>query len=421
MKARRVCHGFCSVALFLMVLSAIAWSAEPAKKTAKTGVLKVGASAPLSGIMSPWGIPETEIASLYIDALNEDGGIVAGDTTYKLVFVKSDDKATPDGIKASGDRLIHTEKVNVVVGGWMMPIATVMGREGAAANIPIIHAVREAPGFEVVTPKAPTMFDLCWPQLQTMETYIPALKKGALPNVKTYALISKDDTYGRSMMQSILNLKQEWQTKYGLELVYDSIFPITAQDMTPWLSKIAASPKKADLIFAVSATAPNMAMIAKQSYEMGLKVPVVTVPNLTDVGEFIKITGYDAAQYVYTSGCGPWDYPKTSPKFKEMSQRIRKMWKDKHGTDFAFGDAFGWFANQIAAYMSAIKIANSVKTEDIVKALETKPIEHFYGTSVASGEKTYGIKRILNYDVMISKIAGREQKPVATVPSWPVP
>jgi ABC-type branched-subunit amino acid transport system substrate-binding protein len=421
MKARRLIYSFCSVALFLFALSAAAWSAEPAKKPTKTGVLKIGASAPLSGIMSPWGIPETEIASLYVDALNEDGGIVVGDTAYKLVFVKSDDKATPDGIKASGDRLIHTEKVNVVVGGWMMPIATVMGREGAAANIPIIHAVREAPGFEVVTPKAPTMFDLCWPQLQTMETYIPALKKGALPNVKTYALISKDDTYGRSMMQSILALKQEWQTKYGLELVYDSIFPITAQDMTPWLSKIAASPKKADLIFAVSATAPNMAMIAKQSYEMGLKVPVVTVPNLTDVGEFIKITGYEAAQYVYTSGCGPWDYPKTSPKFKEMSLRIRKMWKDKHGTDFAFGDAFGWFANQVAVYVTAIKLSNSIKTEDIVRTLETKPIEHFYGTSIASGEKTYGIKRILNYDVMISKINGREQKPVATVPSWPVP
>lgn len=191
--------------------------------------------------------------------------------------------------------------------------------------------------------------------------------------------------------------------------------------MTPWLSKIAALPKKADLIFAVSATAPNMAMIAKQSYEMGLKVPVITVPNLTDVNEFIKITGYEAAQYVYTSGCGPWDYPKTSPKFKEMSLRVRKMYKDKHGTEFNFGDAFGWFANQVAAYVTAIKLANSVKTEDIVRALETKPIEHFYGTSTASGEKTYGIKRILNYDVMISKITGREQKPVATVPSWPVP
>jgi len=421
MKARKAWYGFCLVALSIMVLCAAAHGAEPAKKATKTAILKIGASAPLSGIMSPWGIPETEIASLYIDALNEDGGIVVGDTAYKLVFVKSDDKATPDGIKASGDRLIHTEKVNVVVGGWMMPIATVMGREGAAANIPVIHAVREAPGFEVVTPKAPAMFDLCWPQLQTMDTYIPALKKGALPNIKTYALISKDDTYGRSMMQSILNLKQEWQNKYGLELVYDSIFPITAQDMTPWLSKIAALPKKADLIFAVSATAPNMAMIAKQSYEMGLKVPVITVPNLTDVNEFIKITGYEAAQYVYTSGCGPWDYPKTSPKFKEMSLRVRKMYKDKHGTEFNFGDAFGWFANQVAAYVTAIKLANSVKTEDIVRALETKPIEHFYGTSTASGEKTYGIKRILNYDVMISKITGREQKPVATVPSWPVP
>jgi ABC-type branched-subunit amino acid transport system substrate-binding protein len=421
MKVRGLFYGFCLVVIFFFALSTASWAAEPAKKPTKTGVLKVGASAPLSGIQSPWGIPEAEIGALYAEMINQDGGIVVGDTAYKLVFIKSDDKATPDGTKASADRLIHTEKVNVVVGGWMMPIATIMGREGAMANIPVIHAVREGPGLEVVTPKAPTMFDLCWPQLQTMDQYIPALKKGALPNVKTYALISKDDMYGRSMIQSILNLKQEWQTKYGLELVYDAVYPMTAQDMTPWLSKIAALPKKADLIFAVSGTAPNQAMIAKQSYEMGLKVPIVGVPNLTDVREFIKITGYEAAQYVYTSGCGPWDYPKTSPKFKEMSLRVRKAWKDKHGTDFMFGDAFGWFANQLAAYVGAIKIANSVKTEDIVKALESHPVEHFYGTSVASGEKTYGIKRILNFDCVISKVTGYEQKPVALVPSAPVP
>jgi len=421
MKVRGLFHGLCGAVVFFVMLSTVAWAEEPAKKPTKTGVLKIGASQPLSGIMAPWGIPESEIGALYADILNEDGGIVVGDTTYKIVFIRSDDKATPDGIKASADRLVHTEKVNAVVGGFLMPIATDMGREGAAANIPVIHAVREAPGLDVVTPKAPTMFDLCWPQLQSMDMYIPALKKGALPNIKTYALISKDDTYGRSMMQSIINLKQEWQTKYGLEAVYDAIFPITAQDMTPWLSKIAALPKKADLIFAVSAAAPNMAMIAKQSYEMGLKVPVVTVPDLTDVREFIKIAGYDAAQYVYTSGCGPWDYPKTSPKFKEMANRVRKAWKDKHGTDFEFGDAFEWVANQLAVYVSAVKAANSVKTEDIVRALETKPIEHFYGTSVASGEKTYGIKHILNYDAVISKVTGYDQKPVALVPSKPVP
>ena len=158
-------------------------------------------------------------------------------------------------------------------------------------------------------------------------------------------------------------------------------------------------------------------MIAKQSYEMGLKVPIVTVPNLTDVGEFIKIAGYEGSQYVYTSGCAPWDSPKTSAKFKDMANRIRKAWKDKHGTDLTFGDSFAWCANHLAAYVTAVRIANSVKTEDIVRTLESKPIDHFYGTSIASGDKTYGIKRMLTYDASIAKIMGREQKPVVTFPT----
>ena len=104
-----------------------------------------------------------------------------------------------------------------------------------------------------------------------------------------------------------------------------------------------------------------------------------------------------------------------------MSNRIRKVWKDKHGAELTFGDSFPWCANHLAAYASAAKLANSLKTEEIVRTLETKPIDHFYGTSVASGEKTYGIKRMLTYDATISKIVGGEQKPVVTLAGEPIP
>ncbi len=419
-KSRTFLMSFCVLLAVCFVLPTISPAAEPVKAT-KTGVIKIGASLPLSGPMSPWGIPEADVTSMYADLINKDGGLVIGDTTYKIQFIVSDDKGTPDGIKASADRLIQTEKVNAVIGGWLPPVATIMGREATMANIPVIHMVREAKGIEVVSPKYPVMFDLGWPQIEGIKVYLPKLKSTALPNVKTYALICKDDTLGRTMLEQIKGLGPEWQSKYGLEQVYEAMFPITAQDMTPWLSKIAALPKKADLIFAASATVPNVAMIAKQSYEMGLKVPIVTVPNLTDAGEFIKIAGLEASQYVYTSGCAPWDFPKTSPAFKDMANRIRKVWKEKHGTDLTFGDAFPWCANHLAAYVSAAKIANSIKTEDIVRTLATKPIEHFYGTSVASGEKTYGIKRMLTYEGTISRFAGHEQKPVVTIADQPIP
>jgi hypothetical protein len=244
---------------------------------------------------------------------------------------------------------------------------------------------------------------------------VPKLKGSVLPNVKTFVVLAKDDALGRTMLKLMQDLKQEWASKYGLELVYAALFPTTAQDMTPWLSKIAALPR-VDLINAVSATATNMAMIAKQSQELGMRCPVITVPSLTDVGEFVNTAGYDAAQRVYTSGCAPWDSPKTSAKYKHMAERIRKVWKDKHGSDLTYGSAFEWAANQLAAYLSAARMANSIKTEDIVRTLESKPIEHFYGTSVASGEKSYGIKRMLTYDTTVVKVTGRDNKPVISFP-----
>jgi ABC-type branched-subunit amino acid transport system substrate-binding protein len=411
MKSKKLFISFCLI-LALVAIPFIGLGANPAAP-AKTGVLKLGVSQPMSGPLASWGNPISEVASIYVDLLNKDGGVTIGGTTYKLKLIVSDDKSTPDGIKASADRLVHTEKVNAAFAGWVPIIVSVFGRECTAANIPCIQAVREYPGLGPVSPKYPVMFNLTNPQIQCVRLFIPKLKSTVLPNVENFALVSKDDLAGTLMFKMVKDLKQEYEEKYGLKLIYDSIFPLMAQDMTPWLSKIAALPK-VDLIYAVSTTPTNLAMIAKQSYELGLKCPIVAVTALADVGVFCDTAGYDAAQFVYCQGCAPWDFAKTSAKYRDMANRIRKVWKDKHGTDLTYSSSFEWCANLIAAYIGAAKIANSIKTEDIIRALETNPIEHFYGASVAGGEKTYGIKRMFIFEVTIGKIVGREQKPVVS-------
>ncbi|MEI9476533.1 MAG: ABC transporter substrate-binding protein [Deltaproteobacteria bacterium] len=379
----------------------------------KTGTLKIGVSLPLSGPAAAWGNPISEVALIYADLLNKDGGVNIGGTTYKINLIVSDDKFTPDGMKASADRLINTEKVSAVVGGWLPSIASILGRECTAANIPIIQGVREMTGLEVVSPKYPVMFYLGPPHFQLVENVIPKLKEKVLPNIKYVALLSKDDAIGRSGFELIGKLRQQWKEKYGLEIAYESLFPITAQDMTPWLTKIAQLPK-VDVIYAPSATSTNLAMISKQAYEKGLRCPIVLAATLTDVGEFVDTAGSDAAQFVYTHGCAPWDFPKASKKFMDMANRIRKAWNDKKGKDLTYGASFEFCTNQLLIYLEAAKIAGSVKTEDIVRTLETKPVEHFYGTAGLSGKKTYGINRMLLYDTTVAKVVGRENKVVMT-------
>ena len=155
-------------------------------------------------------------------------------------------------------------------------------------------------------------------------------------------------------------------------------------------------------------------MIAKQAFEKGLKCPIVSAATLTDVGQFVDTAGYDAAQLVYTHGSAPWDFPKASKKFMDMANRIRKAWNEKHGKDLTYGASFEFCANQLLVYLEAAKDAGSIKTEDIVRTLETKSIEHFYGTAGLSGKKTYGINRMLLYDTSVVRVAGRENKVVMT-------
>lgn len=398
----------------MSILLPLCWIDVHAASPAKTGVIKVGSSLPLSGPVSAWGNPIAEVATMYSDILNKSGGVTIGDTKYEIKFIVLDDKFTPDGVKASADRLVETEKVNVVVGGWLPPIATIFGRACTAAKIPIIQMVRELPDLEVVSPKYPTMFNLGWPQLTCTVYSVPALKRAVFPKAKTVALLTKDDALGRTMSKIIAGSKDEWKTKYDLEIVYQDVFPITAQDMTPWLAKIAAIPEKVDVIYAASATATNLAMIAKQSHELGLRSPIVSVGSLTDVGAFVETAGEEAAQRVYTGGCAPWEFPKSSPAYKEIANKVREMWKGVHGKDLTYGSAFEWCANQLAAYLNAAKGAGSIQTENIVNFLESKPIEHFYGTSLATGKQEYGINHMLRYDVPIVKVEGRQSKVVVT-------
>ena len=414
MKSKKLLKLLITIALTLPLIT-IPFVNADAQQTpaAKTGVLKIGVSLPLSGPAAAWGNPISEVALIYADLLNKDGGVNIGGTTYRINLIVSDDKFTPDGMKASADRLVNTEKVNAVVGGWLPSIASIFGRECTAANVPIIQGVREMTGLEVVSPKYPVMFYLGPPHFQLVENVIPKLKEKVFPNIKSVALLSKDDAIGRSGFELIGKLKQQWKEKYGLEIAYESLFPITAQDMTPWLTKIAQLPK-VDVIYAPSATSTNLAMIAKQSYEKGLRCPIVCAATLTDVGAFVDTAGYDAAQLVHTHGCGPWDFPKASPKFKEMANRIRQTWKAKHGSDLTYGATFEFCANQLLVYLESAKIAGSIKTEDIVSTLETKPVEHFYGTVGLSGKKTYGINRMLLYETSVVRVTGRENKVVMT-------
>ena len=414
MKPRNLLKILSIIALALTLLTILFTNASAQKTFApKTGVLKIGASLPLSGPMAAWGNPISEVALIYADLLNKDGGVIISDTTYKIDLIVSDDKGAPDGMKASADRLVHTEKVNAVIGGWLPFIVSIFGRECSSVNIPIIQGVREMKGLEVVSPKYPVMFYLGPSHFQLLEDVIPKLKNKSLPNIKYVALLCKDDALGRGGMELVRGLKQQWKEKYGLELVYDSLFPITAQDMTPWLSKMGEL-RQVDVIYAASATSTNLAMIAKQSYGIGLRCPIVCAATLTDVGNFVDIAGYDAAQLVYTHGCAPWDFQKASTKYMDMANRIRKAWRDKHNKDLTYGAGFEFCANQLAAYLGAAKIAGSIKTEDIIRALESNPIEHFYGTSSLSGKKTYGINRMIIYDQSIVKVVGRENKVVMT-------
>lgn len=399
--------------LFIVLLVALIFGgacAGPAPTPApgKTGTLKIGAMMPLTGPASLWGDSMTKVNKVYTDLLNQDGGVVIGDTRYTIEFYVEDDQYTPQGASSAVRKLFDAQGVNAIVGHWQPDTVSIGGDAATQRNKVYVSALVYTPGqvAGLLSPKKPTVFAAQYNTKYWFPSIVPELKRKGILDIKVLAVLNKDDDIGVYLRNLMKSKAADWQKDPGIKQVYWETFPMPTQDYAPWLLQIAKLPEKVDTIFCDSVPG-QLALIAKQGYEINPNWTYVTPSYLPQVKEFVNLTGRDAAQRLYTGVGGPWDFKGVSPEYLKMANRIREEYKKKYGEELEFGGAISFLANQMAIYLEGAKMAGSIETQAVVRALETAPkIEHFYGSGSASGEQEFGIKRFFSLNAQIGKIEG---------------
>ena len=91
-------------------------------------VIKVGVMYSLTGEGAPTGKVQTEGALLAIKEVNEAGGIVMGDKTYKVEAVVRDDETKPD-VAVRRYREFQEEGINILVGGTFAHVSTALNEQ----------------------------------------------------------------------------------------------------------------------------------------------------------------------------------------------------------------------------------------------------------------------------------------------------
>ncbi len=388
----------CFFLLICIGVMIVATACAPVKPSSEQKVLKFGSLLPFSGPASMYGERGSQIDQVYIELLNEDGGIKIGDDTYRIELICEDDQFTPAGAAAAARKLIYNDNI-VAIMGYIGP--------GYSALSPVTNPEKvmlfTRTGGVIYNPQRDTYVVFGTP---TGEIFInqAITVMQAHPDLHVLAWTgSMDDR--RMAETAFASVDKMLEKNYGIKSVRD-YYPVGTTNFVPYLVKMAD--QGAEVIF-VGGTILEVGLIAKQRWQMGYKWPIChSSDNIVDI--FYGICGKDAAQGIMGNRVNPLECKKVivSQYYRDMTKRILERYKEKYGKPV---DNHGPFAITFPHFSQYFECAQRIGTTDpdlMMKAIKGGTFDSFLGKYTFGGAKTYGQPIVFGYPCSMGVIKGDE-------------
>lgn len=360
-------------ALSLALLSSVT-AAEP---------IKIGGYMPMTGSVAAFG----DMCWSAIEVAHKMEPTVLGrPVELKLVDTKSDKVESANAVS----RLIEKEKVSVIIGETISG-NTIAGSDYAERQkIPMVTPTATNP---IVTQNKKYVFRVCF--IDTDQGLVGAklaLDKLKAKNVALIYDISQDYCVG------LANFFKKEFTKAGGKITAELMFKTGDRDFTPQLSRIKAV--NPDIIYA-PIYYTELALLAKQAREMGLKAPILSSDG-AQAPELIQLGGDAVEDILFTAHFHP-DMVAT-----DRGKKFVALFTKDTGRQL---DSFGAMgADAYFIVLDAIRRAGSTDPNKIRDALVTT--KDFEGVSGKISLKPDGnaVKAIV-----INKVKNGDFKYVTTI------
>ena len=213
---------------------ALATGIGTADAQTKTGVVKIGSNMELSGNFVAVGIPPATAIRMAVKEINDKGGFVVGDTTYKLQLVEVDNKGATASAVSEMIKLVEDEKVKFVFGPTLGALAAQAGEISIPAKV--IHitqsSVWQVRGYHS-DPTRPLLFNTQLPLGNVAAMDAAALKElGA----KKIVFMGLDDETTKSNLDAFLKTL----IPLGFEVV-PILFPSGTTDFSSYVTRAKSS------------------------------------------------------------------------------------------------------------------------------------------------------------------------------------
>jgi branched-chain amino acid transport system substrate-binding protein len=235
--------------------------------------IKIGSLLSVTGPAAFLGDPELKTLQLYVEKINNEGGVLG--RPLQLIFY--DDGSDASKANSFGKRLIEDDKIDLLIGGTTtgatMSIAPLIERAG----MPFISL---AGAVAIVEPVKKWIFKTPHTDRMAAERVFEDMKKRGLTNI---ALLSETSGFGQSGKKE----SEIAAAKMGITLVAEDTYGPKDTDMGPQLTKIKGTPGvQALFIFGLG---QGPAIVNKNIKQLGITMPVYHAHGVASE-EFIKLS-----------------------------------------------------------------------------------------------------------------------------------
>ncbi len=210
--------------------------------------IKIGASAPKTGPLgAPAAVTHWPNIKLWVEEVNNRGGLKVGGKQMKVEVIELDDKTTADEAIKNITRLATVDKVDFIVTPYSTGINAATAPLIAKFGYPHIATTAASNSVEDFAKRWNNSVWMLGTSKQLAEGAADALKKlrdsGAIG--KRVALVNVADAFGLEL----LNAGKPALQKAGFEIVYEASYPLGTQDVAPIISAAKAANPDAFVAF----------------------------------------------------------------------------------------------------------------------------------------------------------------------------
>lgn len=337
-----------------MFLAGILMISLSAPMVAAEETIKIGGISVLTGPASLYGIAVQKGIDLYIEQLNEAGGIDG----KKVEILWEDDQGDPTSAQQAYFKLVENDGVVAILGAVLTGATKAVAEAAEVDGIPVISA--SATAYEITTGR-PSVFRTCF--LDPFQAVIIAryIKEEGITSAAV--LYDNGDEYSTGLYNAF---KAECEA-LGVTITAAESAATADVDFKAQLTNIKATNPQA--VFLPYYGAPA-AYILKQAKEIGLDVKFYGADGISNVIDSISDTSL-LTSITYTDHF-------TDDADSELAKNYMKSFEEKYGEKPTL--AFSATAYDAALVLTnALKTAGTTEYAAVVDAIKNSSVEGVTG------------------------------------------